>query len=205
MKLLTIDQIKANILSRNEKVFLRRDFNELGNRGQVSRALRNLVIESVLQHVGSGIYIKSDVTWPLSKTTNVIRNRLGDRVNRTLLIGVAKVHIGKTITIFSASDRLNKFKLRVAQAVLEHYSTDEIREVSLKNLAHWKAIGSWCSANDEWQNIMLHGSDDEIIFIMTSEIEEPANRLRQSAPYVGLLSEQQMNSLRQKLRDPYLL
>lgn len=205
MRLLTIDKIKANILSRKEKVFLRRDFNELGNRGMVSCALRSLVNESSLLHAGSGIYIKSDFSWSTEKIANVIRNRLGNRVNRTLLIGVTKVHIGKTITIFNASERLNKFKLRIAQTVLEHYSIDEIREVSLKNLAHWKAIGSWCSANDEWQNIMLHGSDDEIIFMMTSEIEEPANRLRQSAPYVGLLSEQQMNSLRQKLRDPYLL
>jgi transcriptional regulator with XRE-family HTH domain len=80
-------------------------------------------------------------------------------------------------------------KLWMSQAVLEVADLPTIRAVSLSNIQRWKAQGVWGRVYDQWQEIMAHAGDDEIIHIMTGDGDEP-NRLRQSMPYTGIIDEE---------------
>jgi DNA-binding XRE family transcriptional regulator len=84
---------------------------------------------------------------------------------------------------------LDDLKLWPAQAVLEMADLPTIRAVSLSNLERWKAKGTWGRVYEEWRQIMAEAPDHELIRIMTGEGDEP-NRLRQSAPYVGIIDDQ---------------
>lgn len=84
-------------------------------------------------------------------------------------------------------DQLDDFKLLIAKAVLRESSLSIIRVRSLSNLDRWNAKGTWCSAHDEWRRVMGSGTDEEIIALMTGT-DQNANRLRQSAPYVGIIN-----------------
>jgi hypothetical protein len=96
--------------------------------------------------------------------------------------------------------RLDEMKLLFAKYTLASFDLPTIRKHSLANLARWKAQGTWNSGYTEWERLMSRGSNQEIIFMMTSEVEEPANRLRQSSCWVGLMPE----SVRQAIlkKDP---
>lgn len=198
-----IDQVKTQILSMKDHVYLRCDFNVLGNRSLINRALKCLVSEYKLLHVSHGIYVKANAKVSLEKLGYIIRKRLGKNPDRVITIGSSTIHIGKTITLKNSHTHLDQFKLKMAKAVIEQFSIAQIRKSSLKNLAHWRSIGSWCSAYAEWENIMRHGQDETIIYLMTSE-EEPANRLRQSPPFVGLLLQDQINELRNSKFKPII-
>lgn len=84
---------------------------------------------------------------------------------------------------------LDDLKLWLAQAVLQTADLPTIRAVSLSNLERWKANGTWGRVYEEWRQIMAQSPDHELIHIMTGEGDEP-NRLRQSAPYVGIIDEE---------------
>lgn len=85
-------------------------------------------------------------------------------------------------------DRLDRFKLAAACAVLETTDMSALRQHGISNLVRWRKSGVWCSAYDEWMILLSTGSDAEVIEAMIGT-EEGANRLRQSPPYAGLLSE----------------
>lgn len=91
-------------------------------------------------------------------------------------------------------DHLDEMKLRMAKAVLKAADLPAIRAKSLANIERWKAQGVWVSAFDEWQELMANGSDDAVLAAMTGR-DQTANRLRQSPPYSGFLSE----DVRQKI------
>lgn len=57
------------------------------------------------------VYIRNHSKWTRDKIVHVICKRLGNRVNRTLLYGFTKIHIGKTVTYFSAIEMRDKFGL----------------------------------------------------------------------------------------------
>lgn len=86
---------------------------------------------------------------------------------------------------------LEQRKLNRAKLILSSFSIPEIIEKSLSNLKRWKANDVWCSAYTEWQEIMEGGDSEMIQDAMIGESER-SNRLRQSAPYVGLLSEDEV-------------
>lgn len=81
---------------------------------------------------------------------------------------------------------LDEFKLQISRAVLECASLLEIREKSLANIARWEARGT--GGYEKWRDILLHTSDAELVGIMTG-LDENSNWLRQSMPYVGIISE----------------
>ncbi len=92
---------------------------------------------------------------------------------------------------------LDEFKHRISLAVVARFTLDEIRRKSLKNLARWKARGTWGKVYDEWSTI-LKGPDDVLVKAMIGP-DERSNRLRQSTPYVGLLPKHIVESLREKI------
>lgn len=86
-------------------------------------------------------------------------------------------------------DRLNEVKDALAKEILALHDISTIRAKSLSNLDSWKANGTWCSAYDEWRQILLSGSDEDLATAMTDKHEHFV-RLRQSPPYPGLLDEE---------------
>jgi len=67
----------------------------------------------------------------------------------------------------------------------------QVRAQILANLHRWERQGVWVSAFDEWREI-ANGDDDGELFAAMLGRNEKAVRLRQSAPYAGLLSPQEV-------------
>ena len=61
----------------------------------------------------------------------------------------------------------------------------------------WKAQGVWGEAYREWQEI-AGGEDDGRLFATMLGRDENATRLRQSAPFVGLLPKDEVRKLNEE-------
>ncbi len=53
------ERIKRSIAQRKDDVFVRKEFDQFGSQSQVSRALKQLLLESKLVKLGVGIYAKA--------------------------------------------------------------------------------------------------------------------------------------------------
>lgn len=195
MRTTLLDKVRQKIVASKEQVFLRREFDLLGDYRQVSRALSRLQSEYVIIHAGHGVYTTPKIASKPDLVVKRLSRKLGDRVNRRLKLGGTRIHFGKTISIENSQQRLDRIKLLMAKNVLQHHSMSEIRKRSLKTLLRWQLGGVWNRSCDEWQQILLHGSDVQICEIMSLDKEEPCNRLRQSAPYVDLLDDTYVKGL----------
>jgi hypothetical protein len=89
---------------------------------------------------------------------------------------------------------LDERKRQLAVAVVREFSPRQIRAKSLANLHRWKNQGTWARAYDEWQQILESASDGALYAAMLGRDEE-SNRLRQSMPFVGLLSQEQVKAI----------
>lgn len=181
------DKLKAKLRASKASIFLRTDFAHLGHSRQVSRALAELEQERVLVRAGYGVYARPVAEVAVDQLVSAVKARLGKRVNRLVTIGETTVQLGvRSKGRRNAQSQLDSFKLEMAQAVLRAADMATLRRHSLANLERWRDNGSWCSAFAEWQELMSSGSDAEVVAAMTGT-DGTANRLRQSAPYVGLL------------------
>lgn len=89
---------------------------------------------------------------------------------------------------------LDNMRLSLSFAVVRKYTAREIRAKIVANLHRWKEQRSWVSAYDEWQHI-ARSEDDGALFAAMLGRDENAVRLRQSMPYVGLLSRQEVRAV----------
>jgi antitoxin component of MazEF toxin-antitoxin module len=89
---------------------------------------------------------------------------------------------------------LDELKRSLSLAVIRRCTPQEIRAQSLGNLYRWRNQGTWVSAYDEWAEILERGSDGELFAAMLGR-DEQSNRLRQSMPYVGLLSQEEVKRI----------
>ena len=94
----------------------------------------------------------------------------------------------------SSQERLDELKRQLAVAVVREFSPREIRAQSLANLHRWKLQGTWVSAYEEWREILESGSDGALFAAMLGR-DEDSNRLRQSLPFVGLLSQERVREI----------
>jgi antitoxin component of MazEF toxin-antitoxin module len=94
----------------------------------------------------------------------------------------------------SAQELLDERKRQLALAVVRDFSPRQIRAQSLANLHRWKSQGTWIPAYGEWQQILENESDGALFAAMLGRDEE-SNRLRQSMPFVGLLSQEQVKAI----------
>jgi antitoxin component of MazEF toxin-antitoxin module len=94
----------------------------------------------------------------------------------------------------SSHQRLDELKRSLSLAVIRCSTPQEIRAQSLANLHRWKAQGTWVSAYDEWTEIMEKGSDGELFAAMLGR-DDNSMRLRQSMPYVGILSQEEVKKI----------
>jgi antitoxin component of MazEF toxin-antitoxin module len=94
-------------------------------------------------------------------------------------------------------EALDELKRSIALAVVRQFTPREIRAQILAKLHHWRRQGAWVSAYDEWQDIVARGDDGELFGAMLGR-DDNAVRLRQSMPFVGLLSQADVRRLHEE-------
>jgi antitoxin component of MazEF toxin-antitoxin module len=97
----------------------------------------------------------------------------------------------------STRAELEEHKRKLAAAVTSRFSAREIRARILANLHRWKRQGAWVSAYDEWRAI-AEAEDDGALFAAMLGRDERSLRLRDSAPYVGLLPREEVKKLNEE-------
>jgi hypothetical protein len=102
--------------------------------------------------------------------------------------------IGNSLSVLNPKSLLDERKRQLAVAVVREFPPRQIRAQSLANLHRWKKQGTWIPAYDEWQQILESASDDALYAAMLGRDEE-SNRLRQSMPFVGLLTQEQVKAI----------
>lgn len=189
------DVVSAMIASHDDVVVLLSDFRNLRDDRAVLRSLEYLEALGIVTKIARGVYLRGEGHKPDADTLNQVKHRLGkDAVGRIVVIEGVHIEIGLDSGEAGLAQRqLDEKKLFRAEMIVDAFSIAEIRARSLANLERWAGQGVWVSAFDEWAAIMRDGSDDEVVAAMTGE-DERANRLRQSAPYVGLLARPDTDS-----------
>lgn len=94
--------------------------------------------------------------------------------------------------------QLDDLRFSRALAVVRQFTPREIRAKSLANLHRWKKTGSWTRVYDEWLSI-VEDPDDGRLFAAMLGRDEDSVRLRQSAPYVGLLPPEQVRRMNEEI------
>ena len=94
-------------------------------------------------------------------------------------------------------EELDELRLKMAHAIVQRFTPAQIRAQILGNLHRWKRQGVWVSAFDEWRDV-ANSNDDGRLFAAMLGRHEDAVRLRQSGPYAGLLSPQEVESLNEE-------
>jgi antitoxin component of MazEF toxin-antitoxin module len=103
----------------------------------------------------------------------------------------------RPVTTASAHRALDELKLSIALEVVRHFSAAQIRAQILANLHRWKAGGSWVPAYGEWEAI-AKSRDDGALFAAMLGRNDKGERLRQSMPFVGLLSKAEVRRLNEE-------
>jgi antitoxin component of MazEF toxin-antitoxin module len=96
-----------------------------------------------------------------------------------------------------STEQLDEHKRRLAAAVVSRFTAKHIRAQSLGNLHRWKADGVWNSAYGEWKKLLENADDGELFAVLLGR-DECSNQLRQSPPYVGMLSREEVEQLNEE-------
>jgi hypothetical protein len=92
---------------------------------------------------------------------------------------------------------LDEHRRIIALAVVRNFTPREIRAQILANLSRWKGQGVWGGAYEEWRQIAAT-ADDGTLFAAMLGRDDNAIRLRQSAPFVGLLPKEEVRKLNEE-------
>lgn len=147
----------------------------------------------------------------LSVTAKEAKNRLGEYMKEAMREPVEITHHGKP-SIYLVSrrdfvprlssgfkqDALDEVKLRLSCEVLSKWTLPDIRRRSCENIQRWSGNGVTSPAYGEWLELMQSGSDQQVLVAMIG-LSQESNRLRQSLPYVGLLSQEEMEQIREQI------
>lgn len=188
------ERLKNSIKKSRKKVFLREDFSRLGGTNrQLSRALSELQNEQVVVRAGYGLYMRPSVQ-ELNQGIEQIQHRLGRRTRREVTINGITVKLGTPSSSPNKQDLQDRRKLEMAWRIVTKYAFSDIRRISLENMERWQKNGVWVSAFEEWRQLLTEGTDQQVQAAMTGQ-DEKSNRLRQSAPYAGLLTQTEVESI----------
>jgi antitoxin component of MazEF toxin-antitoxin module len=94
-------------------------------------------------------------------------------------------------------NELDEHRRTIALAVVRKFTPREIRAQILANLHRWRRQGTWGAAYEEWKEIAQREDDGELFGAMLGR-DENAVRLRQSAPFVGLLPKDDVRKLNEE-------
>jgi hypothetical protein len=77
---------------------------------------------------------------------------------------------------------------RIAEKIRQR---PELMEIAKENLSNWKKkVRPWPQALREWEQILSRNSQEQILAILTQDNDE-GQRLRQSDPFIGILTEKE--------------
>jgi hypothetical protein len=62
-----------------------------------------------------------------------------------------------------------------------------IRTTCLENIVRWRSQGSNSLLWDGWMKLLINGTDQEVIYVMTNDTDEWCKNLRRAGPYAGLV------------------
>jgi antitoxin component of MazEF toxin-antitoxin module len=96
-----------------------------------------------------------------------------------------------------AHEVLDELRRELALAIVRRFEPRQIRAQILANLHRWRRQGVWVSAFEEWRAIAERADDGELYAVMLGR-DEDAVRLRQSAPYIGLLSTEEVQKMNEE-------
>lgn len=194
MKITLKERLKITIKKSRRDVFLRDDFSKLGGTyRQLSRALSELQSEQVVVRAGYGLYMRPTLR-DVEKVVEQVQQRLGRRVRREVTIGDTTVQLGFPSRAINKQELQDRRKLAMARLIVEKFTVSDIRKRSLENIARWQKNGVWVSAFEEWRELLTSGADPQLLAVMTG-LDENSNRLRQSAPYAGLLTQAEVEAI----------
>lgn len=194
MKITLKERLKITIKKSRRDVFLRDDFLKLGGTyRQLSRALSELQSEQVVVRAGYGLYMRPTLR-DVEKVVEQVQQRLGRRVRREVTIGDTTVQMGFPSRAINKQEVQDRRKLAMARLIVEKFTVSDIRKRSLENIARWQKKGVWVSAFEEWRELLTSGADPQLLAVMTG-LDENSNRLRQSAPYAGLLTQAEVEAI----------
>lgn len=97
----------------------------------------------------------------------------------------------------TAQELLEQHKRKLAVAIVSRFGAREIRARILANLYRWERQGAWVSAYDEWRALAEREGDGALFAAMLGR-DERSIRLRDSAPYVGLLPREEVKKLNEE-------
>lgn len=92
---------------------------------------------------------------------------------------------------------LDELRRSIALAVVERFTPRQIRAQILANIHRWKTQGVRGPAYEEWQRLAERDDDGELFAALLGR-DENAIRLRQSAPFVGLLPKEEVRKLNEE-------
>lgn len=188
------ERLKNTIKKSQHEVFLRDDFTKLGGTyRQLSRALSELQSEQVVVRAGYGLYMRP-ASREVAQGIEQVQRRLGRRTRREVTINGITVQLGTPSFTPNKQDVQDRRKLMMAKRINEKFSMSVIRSRSLENMERWKIKGVWVSAFDEWSQLLSQGTDQQVEAVMLG-LDEKSNRLRQSAPYAGLLTQAEVETI----------
>lgn len=181
------DRIKSSVRSSRHAVFLRSDFERFGSYRQVSRALTALESDGVIKRAGYGVYVKPGKQDNVAELVSQIQTRLAGRprIRRVVTLGDTTVALGVKAVRRNAQSILDEKKLARARSLVRDVDLATLRRRGLANIARWNANGVWCSAHDEWREILENADDPALVAVITGT-DENSNRLRQTSPFTGL-------------------
>lgn len=193
MEMTLKERLKRTIKRSHRDVFLRDDFLKLGcTYRQLSRVLSELQSEKVVVRAGYGLYMRPTVQ--VEKGIEQVQRRLGRRVRRVVTVGGIVVQLGMSTGTPNQQDVLDRKKLAMARLIAEKFKLSDIRQTSLGNIERWQTNGVWVSAFEEWRQLLTNGTDQQLLAVLTGQ-DENSNRLRQSAPYAGLLTQVEVETV----------
>jgi antitoxin component of MazEF toxin-antitoxin module len=145
-----------------------------------------VLVQAVVRRVGNslGVLIPIEVT-----------RKLGIAPGDTIEIDENRIRAVQSKPNLHAS--LDAVKLEIGVRILSRFSVDEIRSRSLENLKRWKRQDVWGTVHEEWLRIVRAKSDGVLIGAMLGR-DENSNRLRQSIPYTGMLTDKEVRAIREQ-------
>lgn len=94
-------------------------------------------------------------------------------------------------------EELDRLRRSISLAIVRRFTAREIRAQIRANLHRWKRQGVWGAAYEEWR-ALAEGDDDGELFAAMLGHDDNAIRLRQSAPFVGLLPREEVRRLNEE-------
>lgn len=78
--------------------------------------------------------------------------------------------------------------LLMTQYIAATIDVSVIREKCLENIVRWRRQGSNSLLWDDWVKLLIGGTDQKLIYVLTDDTDEWCRDLRRAGPYAGLIN-----------------